>query len=64
MPQAVLCEAGHNLEDSPLDLHIWLTALWMLTNCKNGISSYEVARACDISQKSGWFVLHCGCGTS
>jgi len=48
---------GTIFEDSPLELHIWLTAMWLLCNCKNGVSSYEVARATDISQKSAWFVL-------
>jgi transposase-like protein len=45
-------------EDSPLGLDKWLIALWMLVNCKNGISSYEVARDLGISQKSAWFMLH------
>ncbi len=44
-------------EDSPLGLDIWLTALWMLRNCKNGVSSYEVARATGVSQKSAWHLL-------
>ena len=50
-------KVGSIFEDSALDLHIWLTALWMLCNCKNGVSSYEIARATDIAQKSAWFVL-------
>ena len=29
----------------------------MLTNCKNGISSYEIARVLK-SQKTAWFMLH------
>src|SRR5438445_7256768 len=45
-------------EDSPLGLDKWLVALWMLVNCKNGISSYEVSRDLGISQKSAWFMLH------
>lgn len=45
-------------EDSPIPLDKWLTALWMLTNCKNGVSSYEVARAIGVTQKSAWFMLH------
>jgi transposase-like protein len=36
----------------------WLAALWMLVNCKNGISSYEVARDLEISQKAAWFMMH------
>ncbi len=30
----------------------------MLVNCKNGVSSYEIARDLGITQKSAWFVLH------
>src|ERR1700722_18518633 len=30
--------------------------MWMLSNCKNGISSYEVARGLGITQKSAWFM--------
>ena len=32
-------------EDSAIKLDKWLTAMWMLANCKNGISSYELAGA-------------------
>ena len=35
----------------------WLVAIWLLGNCKNGISSYELARDLDITQKSAWFML-------
>ena len=49
---------GTIFEDSPIKLDKWLTALWMLVNCKNGVSSYEVAKAIGITQKSAWFVLH------
>jgi transposase-like protein len=48
---------GTIFEDSPISLDKWLAALWMLVNCKNGISSYEVGRALGITQKSAWFVL-------
>ena len=49
---------GTIFEDSPITLDKWLIALWMLVNCKNGISSYEVGRALGLTQKSAWFVLH------
>jgi transposase-like protein len=49
---------GTIFEDSPISLDKWLVALWMLVNCKNGISSYEVGRDLGITQKSAWFVLH------
>ena len=45
-------------EDSPIPLQKWLPALWMLVNCKNGISSYEIHRDLGVSQKSAWFMLH------
>jgi transposase-like protein len=49
---------GTIFEDSPIALDKWLVALWMIVNCRNGISSYEVARDLGISQKSAWFMLH------
>lgn len=51
-------KVGTIFEDSPIGLDKWLIALWMLVNCKNGISSYEVGRALGLTQKSAWFVLH------
>ena len=51
-------KVGTMMEDSPVGLDKWLTAIWLLTNCKNGISSYEIARDVNVSQKSAWFMLH------
>ena len=51
-------KVGTIMEDSPIGLDKWLPALWMILNAKNGISSCEIARALDITQKSAWFVLH------
>src|ERR1041384_8120345 len=51
-------KVGTIFEDSPISLDKWLIALWLLVNCKNGISSYEVGRDLGISQKSAWHVLH------
>jgi transposase-like protein len=50
-------KVGTIFEDSPIALDKWLIALWMLVNCKNGISSYELAKDLGITQKSAWFVL-------
>lgn len=49
---------GTIFEDSPISLSKWLPAMWMLVNCKNGISSYELARAIGVTQKTAWFMLH------
>jgi transposase-like protein len=51
-------KVGTIFEDSPLGLDKWLTAIWMVTNCKNGVSSYEVHRAIGVTQKTAWFMLH------
>jgi transposase-like protein len=51
-------KVGTVMEDSPIGLDKWLPVMWMMVNCKNGISSYEVARAIGITQKSAWFMLH------
>jgi transposase-like protein len=50
-------KVGTIFEDSPIGLEKWLPALWLVTTCKNGISSYELARALDVTQKSAWFML-------
>jgi len=51
-------KVGTIFEDSPLDPEKWLCAMWLLVNCKNGISSYEVARDVGVSQKSAWHMMH------
>ena len=51
-------KVGTIFEDSPLGLDKWLPCLWLITNCKNGISSYEIHRALDVTQKTAWFMLH------
>jgi len=51
-------KVGTLFEDSAIGLDKWLSAVWMLTNCKNGISSYEVARNLGVTQKTAWFMLH------
>ena len=49
---------GSVCEDSAIGLDKWLTALWLLSNCKNGISSCELARDLSVTQKTAWFMLH------
>jgi transposase-like protein len=51
-------KVGTIFEDSPIGLDKWLTAMWLIVNAKNGISSYEIHRAIGITQKSAWFMLH------
>jgi transposase-like protein len=51
-------KVGTIFEDSPIPLDKWLTAVWMICNCRNGVSSYEIARALGVTQKSAWFMMH------
>lgn len=51
-------KVGTIMEDSALTLDKWCVGLWLIANCKNGISSYEVARDLGITQKSAWHMLH------
>lgn len=67
--QGWICKAKHSkrkfslktgtiFEDSPLGLDKWLPAVWLIANCKNGISSWELHRAIGVTQKTAWFMLH------
>jgi transposase-like protein len=49
---------GTIFEDSPIPLKKWMIAVWLVCNCKNGVSSYEIARDVKVTQKSAWFMLH------
>jgi transposase-like protein len=57
MPKFSL-KTGTVFEDSPLGLDKWLPALWLVVNCKNGISSCELARDLGVTQKTAWFMAH------
>jgi transposase-like protein len=51
-------KTGTIFEDSPIALEKWLPTAWLLINCKNGVSSYEVHRDLGVTQKTAWFMLH------
>src|SRR5271170_4108092 len=51
-------KTGTIFEDSALGLDKWLTAMWLIANAKNGISSWEIHRAIGVTQKTAWFMLH------
>ena len=51
-------KTGTIFEDSPITLDKWLAAMWLVVNCKNGISSCEIARDLGITQKSAWYMMH------
>jgi transposase-like protein len=51
-------KVGTIMEDSALPLDKWLVAIWMQTNMKNGVSSWEIHRSLGITQKCAWHMLH------
>lgn len=51
-------KVGTIMQDSPLPVDHWLIAGWMLVNCRNGVSSCEIARTLGIKQTSAWHLLH------
>ncbi len=51
-------KTGTILEESPLGLDKWLPVMWLVANCKNGVSSWEIHRSLGVTQKTAWFMLH------
>jgi transposase-like protein len=51
-------KVGTIFEDSSVTLDKWMLAMWMLANCRNGISSYELGRTIGVMQRTAWFMLH------
>jgi transposase-like protein len=51
-------KVGTIFEDSAIPLEKWLVVVWLMVNCKNGISSYEIHRDLGVTQKSAWFMAH------
>src|ERR1700675_1414964 len=45
-------KTGTRVEDSPISLDKWLTAMWMIVYAKNGVSWREIHRAIQVTQKS------------
>ena len=42
---------GTIFEDSAIPLDKWLSAMWTVAKCKNGISSYEIGDALQVRRK-------------
>jgi|ERR1017187_2360591 transposase-like protein len=51
-------KTGTVMEDSPIGLDKWLTAMWLVASNRNGVSSWELHRALGVTQKTAWFLLH------
>lgn len=49
---------GTIFEASKIPLTKWFTAIYLSTAHKKGISSYQLGRDIQVSQKTAWFMLH------
>src|ERR1700689_1439826 len=45
-------------EDYAVPLDKWMMVVWLVVNCKNGVSSWEIHRHLKVTQKTAWFMLH------
>lgn len=51
-------KVGTIFENSNISLRIWFAAIYLCTSHKKGISSLQLSRDLNISQKTAWFMLH------
>lgn len=49
---------GTIFENSKIPLNKWFWAIYITTSHKKGISSCQLARDIDVTQKTAWFILH------
>jgi hypothetical protein len=51
-------KTGTVMEDSPIGMDKWMVAMWLVASNRNGVSSWELHRAIEVTQKTAWFMLH------
>jgi len=49
---------GTIFEESPLPLQKWFLAIYLITAHKKGISSVQLAKDLNVTQKTAWYMLH------
>ena len=50
--------AGTIFEESHIDMHLWLQAIYLMTSSKKGISSHQLSRTLGVTVRSAWFLAH------
>jgi hypothetical protein len=50
-------KTGTMYDNTKMELQKWFIAIWLVTGHKKGISSLQLGRDLDITQKSAWFML-------
>lgn len=51
-------KTGTIFEDTKIPLRKWFMALYIFSSHKKGISSHQLAKDIDVTQKTAWFILH------
>ena len=52
------CLVGTIFENTKLPLQKWFMAMYLISSHKKGISSHQLGRDIDVTQKTAWFMLH------
>lgn len=52
------CTTGTIFENTKLPLQSWFMAMYLVSSHKKGVSSLQIARDCEVSPKTAWFMLH------
>lgn len=50
--------SGTIFENTKISLRIWFAAMYLISTCKKGISSLQIAEQLGVTQKTGWFLNH------
>jgi transposase-like protein len=52
------CTVGTIFENTKVSLRKWFMAMYLISSHKKGISSHQLARDIDVTQKTAWYMLH------
>lgn len=52
------CLVGTIFENTKVSLRKWFMAMYLISSHKKGISSHQLARDIDVTQKTAWYMLH------
>lgn len=52
------CTTGTIFQNTKLPLQTWFIAMYQVSSHKKGISSLQIMRDCEVTQKTAWFILH------
>ena len=51
------CTVGSIFENTKISLRKWFIAMYLISSHKKGISSHQLARDIDVTQKTAWYML-------